>query len=763
MPGPEKFSHPLFGAVPQSACRALHAEARRLLGLLPEGSGGARAGAMARLDALCGGEAEAAAGPAEADRADQLRRVRHLQPDGQVDRLRIAQAVAARAPGRGVEAGPDRLGAWVLAAMLQRLEGDPAENRIFAAADGYRRLRTKRPEVLDGIGAGAARDFPAVLETLVAAREGMPSAEGPAGSPRRWLGALCTLFDGVVHDRAAIHRRFEGGPGRVVLRRTSAGGPEDVLEWGDDLGPEAEDGLGTPGATAAADAPRDTRHVTRPGKSFDALVQDRVWTATAAAVTATRGLALPAEHDVLTGHEARVLLGAARGSPGDPGLQAAALSLIYGRSVDRLLSAFGSAGEGLVIEDGDSDDDCVAGPEESGEWVKVGETVVLEAAVHLPPFKIGAQEAADLGLASDGTERFRLGCPAGFAPGTLLGLAPGMADLSLRRLRDRVARPYARGRVSGWLAAWLRRAGADAAVSGALCGHDSGNHAQMHYTALSTDLLLGWWERALREGLGLAPPERVPQPAPVVGSRARLPRELLRLAFGELAQDIAELGALCRDGQRPGLAAAAEAHNLFATYTLELLMFATGHRPVGAPFERAGDYDLPTAVMWISDKATRGGPSSRLVALPPAAVEQLRHWEAHLGALAEMLSPLCPGLVRDRLAPLLKQRSGGSPPPLFFFLDGTGQVVEPDHAAILKHRATVLPVQDNAARHLLRSHLVTAGVAPNAIDAAFGHARLGEEALSASSAFRIRELRAVAGAAQDLLGELGLAPLRSPL
>jgi integrase len=451
------------------------------------------------------------------------------------------------------------------------------------------------------------------------------------------------------------------------------------------------------------------------------------------------------------------LIAMAAAAPGDAGLQALALSLIFGRRIERLQAAMGTVTD-LVIDDGDGDEHtgAVAATE---HWTRIDREPVLEIAVQLPDFAIDAEEADGLGLTADGSERLRLRCPPPFSPGRLFAVDRDAVTRALTRLRPEAARRWSQGRIAGWLEVWLQRAGADPAVIGALCGHDPGQRAQMHYTALATDDLLDWWERALREGLGLEPAPRAPSD-PRLGSRARLAVELLRHAYGEFANDIAGMTPLANPASREDVAAA---HNAFATYTVDLLMFATGHRPVRSPFERVTDYDLDHAVLWVSDKVVRGGPSSRIVALPPAAVAQLRFWEMHLAELGRRLRPFDPDLAETGIVPALNPPRKDAVRPLFFFLDEEGARLEATRKELILRRHDVLPVQENVARHVLRTWLVEQRVAPHAIDAVFGHARLGEEPLTKSASLRITDLRMVAGQAQALLDRIGLVPLASPL
>ena len=767
--------HPFFGPIPPGAASLLFGETRRLLGLALAGDVVLRDEVVALLDDACAEEARAAGGSADASGPAgglswvlrDIRRERRLSDTDVVPTTGAAVAAPVADAARQKEA--DILVGWVLAAALMRRadlrrRGEPIwENRIRAAIVALRLLKTDNPDLLGAF----SLDGVTSLDTVLTRLEAFETATLAGGNPRRIrpvtnrIRPLRALVEGVVKESATRRQQRER---TTVVRAVRPDGPHRpmVVELVEEEVVEAEvphrdRALDEPPATQRADTPRDRRYVTRRGDAYDDLDRDRAKTRTAAAVTAVRGLALPAEYHALTAHETRRLIALAMAAPGDAGLQALALSLIFGRRIERLQAAMGVVTD-LVIDDGDGDEHTGA-VVATDHWTRIDREPVLEIAVRLPDFAIDAEEADGLGLTADGSERLRLRCPRPFSPSRLFAVDQETVKRALAWLRPEAARRWSQGRIAGWLEVWLQRAGADPAVIGALCGHDPGQRAQMHYTAVATDDLLDWWERALREGLGLEPAPRVPSD-PRLGSRARLAVELLRDAYGEFASDIAGMTPLANPASREDVATA---HNAFATYTLDLLMFATGHRPVRSPFERVTDYDLDHAVLWISDKVVRGGPSSRIVALPPAAVAQLRLWETHLAELARRLRPFDPDAAAADILPALNPSRKDAVRPLFFFLDEEGDRLEATRKELILRRHDVLPVQENVARHVLRTWLVEQRVAPHAIDAVIGHARLGEEPLTKSASLRIADLRLVAGQAQALLDRIGLAPLASPL
>lgn len=81
----------------------------------------------------------------------------------------------------------------------------------------------------------------------------------------------------------------------------------------------------------------------------------------------------------------------------------------------------------------------------------------------------------------------------------------------------------------------------------------------------------------------------------------------------------------------------ADVHNAFANYTVSLLFFATGHRPVVDPFCYRSQFDTRGGMCLISDKVISEDRAYRLCALPSLAVKQLHAYEEHLKSLIRKL------------------------------------------------------------------------------------------------------------------------------
>jgi integrase len=763
----------LFGAAPEAALPALRAEALRLAKVALREDATHLQSLEARLGLLCPLEDGQGDTDGEAPALEAIHR--DLRARGLIGRAPFAAVLSAPLARDDRQEIADALGGWLVVAALERPLAEGLESLVVTACDAVRLLKRIDAALLEAFDLRAAGSLKEACETLRSVEVEAEAEAGRGGRGSRRLAnrlrPVRALLEAAERDRAPIAR--EAAPRGVrAARRGRAPSGLDLLLDEDDAGTPADlsadalpDRLDPPATTTAADAPLTGGDVTRQVRSYDGRGRDRLRTRAIAAAAAMRDLELPASADLLTDHEARVLIGAARAAPEDAGMGALALSLVTGRSVDRLVEALEADPVRLLPEGAPP-------PREAWDLSRAG-TAVLEVAVDLPDFSVELPRTLGRSLSSDGRERLRLAMPPSLGPDVLMGLDAQACDRAMKGLRSRVARPYARSRIAGWLGAWLRGRGADPAAIGALTGRDPGGRAQMHYTRLATGDLAALWEAALTEGLGIKAPPR-PRSSPELGARLRLPEAALARTFAALGRRIdrdrdreedgtaRDMGRGSRRGRRVRpLAGIAAAHERFALYTLELLGMATGHRPVDAPFERLDDLDLETGLAGLADKAPAGGRSERIVALPPSAVAQLGHWLAHLRALHAAIAWRVAPEVGTRIAAALGTGARGA--PLFFFLTPEGGIVEPRRREIVARRRAVLPVQANLARHMLRTRLVAAGVAPDAVDASLGHARLGEEPWGAFSTLSVGDLRAVAEAAEELLGALALDPRPGPL
>ena len=773
---------PVFGDIPEAFRHALY-EAAKLLIRHVRAEPVRAAASVAYLDQF----SPSVAAQDDFDTArlaeDLDRMLRGLK--GDLKKAPVAAMIAARLASPP-EAGADtqtqqrrRRANWLtglgLVAILERHREDPLENAIREAANEIRLLKRRDPDLLDrltieGCDMATAQNLLATMLKTVEAQEADIAA---APRDRRDAADLAAL-----KDARRIRNRFspiEGllracRDGRRSIRRDFRGRREGVrapmvfARRSDDLECvidvfETEDGaashvLAPPPEAERADAPPERAYLARTPETpvYDDLADDRRKTRMAARAEATRALALPSDYDALTPHEARVLVAAARDAPDDAALQFLLAMLVFGRSDRRLaLIPFAQAlGR-------DRKPATLASDPAGTMWRMVHGRLHLELRVALPACQAAAEALGRYAPVAGDDEALLLNAPPWLSD-RALRTPPEAATLTaaLGRLRDRVARPLTRGRLAAHKQLWLRRVGVDSGLIGLLCGLDPAQTAPMHYTVTRAADLAHLHARYLSEALGLdIPPTRHQG---WIGSRVRPDVDLVRAVAATLRE---RFEAPLPPGAR--LDAIAAAHDAFACHTLLVLMLATAHRPVSAPFERLGDFDPDSGLVWMSDKRTRAGRASRVAMLPPVAVAQYRAWLRHLEALARRLLPFRPDTVRAHVRPAYRPDAASTPKPLFFFLDPAGSVEDATVEAMGDRMADILPLQLNWPRHVLRSRLAADGAQAQALDALLGHGSATEAPFGRHSALTIDDLRPLATRAAALLGELGFDPLESPL
>lgn len=178
-----------------------------------------------------------------------------------------------------------------------------------------------------------------------------------------------------------------------------------------------------------------------------------------------------------------------------------------------------------------------------------------------------------------------------------------------------------------------------------------------------------------------------------------------------------------------------ELHNQITTYSIAVLLACTAARPVSSVFERAADFDLDLARLFIDDKAvayrTRGR-WGRLVPLPSLAVEVLENlYFPYLRSLHERLQRV----GHDHLDPLIEAIDGQlksasrSPLPFFFHLhakrDGTIVINEVHEEGLSDTHLFSWPLPWNLFRHRMATRLRTIGLDEELVAAQLGHAEAG--------------------------------------
>ncbi|WP_273691786.1 hypothetical protein [Ketogulonicigenium vulgare] len=652
------------------------------------------------------------------------------------------------ASDRAIRASSANLSAWVLAAVLHRMRRSPGQAAIRSALDATRLLKRSRHPILATFLVGSDHG-PKTMEVASAAVATMLQDPRLPRTIRTYLERIHYLLKVALTDRDAIFRQV-GKRAESTEPRAARPAPQhlapaivpDTLTKMDWLTGGEEDGFQSPDVVGSAeeqDAEATNIAPYAKAKShpqhFAPKRVARLRLSNMVKAIGRRQLSLGAEADPMTPYEVAQLVQHCL-SACNRQTVTILCQLIFGRALD--LSSEG---------------DRILADEDGLVYIAIG--------VELPELPRLLEDEDEGGERED---RLFLDLPYGYSRSTLLQLlaaSPVLArdensDLSLSTASEGLARPYRWGRIARYKADWLRMQGCDAAVIGFLTDESPVHRAQLHYTRVSRAHLIYWHRKYLQEGLGLPNPP-FPDAPDVYGSRLHLPRRLISSVFLTQSSQL----TLWRKSKVQDLQSIVMRHNAYTLYCLMLLYLATGHRPVGNPFERLGDFDLDSGLIWISDKSSAGERGARLLVLPEAARAQLRHWGAHLEKLDTALTHfhLLQAKARIRAA---RAADPERQEPLFFLLDGDGSVIELTAAVQRRAFQQILPTAMNWARHLLRSALISR-VSGEQIDAWMGHAHYGQTAFKKSSGLGLRDLRQVAQEVNLILAEHEATSEESPL
>lgn len=210
-----------------------------------------------------------------------------------------------------------------------------------------------------------------------------------------------------------------------------------------------------------------------------------------------------------------------------------------------------------------------------------------------------------------------------------------------------------------------------------------------------------------------------------------------------------------------------EFHNRYTRYTLLLLMFATGHRPVVDPFASLGDISDDRFWVRIDDKASTSAHQSRLVALAAMARKQIGLYLNYLQVLARYvrselrLSYLASPLQAMLSAPETQEL------PLFFLLSDAASKrrdvipIRPSNLWPSSIDVTKLPA--NLGRQCLAEWLWNSGVGEAGVELHLGHLEIIQHPYSdRSNLVPSEQHAALAESVEDFLKVLGFENLSHP-
>lgn len=168
------------------------------------------------------------------------------------------------------------------------------------------------------------------------------------------------------------------------------------------------------------------------------------------------------------------------------------------------------------------------------------------------------------------------------------------------------------------------------------------------------------------------------------------------------------------------------AHNTMAMYSLQMLLFATGHRDVSDPFFDLNIFDLKNGTVLIEDKVVSSVHQTRLSWLPPLVILQLEHYLSHLKSLSRFIRNVNASLADQIWA--IAEPDFPRPIPLFFLLRENDNELDwhnfqPSKKENMLRNCWIIPANSN--RHILSTWLHNSGCPSEVIDAQLGHIESG--------------------------------------
>jgi integrase len=209
-----------------------------------------------------------------------------------------------------------------------------------------------------------------------------------------------------------------------------------------------------------------------------------------------------------------------------------------------------------------------------------------------------------------------------------------------------------------------------------------------------------------------------------------------------------------------------QAHNALVHYTVAMLQFATGHRPVVDPFCYLSEFDLDNRQCLINDKVVSQRHQFRVSCLPEAAVRQMAGYLRHLEWLSHRLRQASDAGQRALGEALAQILDGTERPkvPLFFLLNRLGPpVLSIGPSSLETEWSSILPLPTNWARSALATILTSEGLPASSAQAMLNHLDgvrhpFGPRALAAP--LQLHE--ALSPAIDGFLNRLGWYPVTPP-
>lgn len=166
-----------------------------------------------------------------------------------------------------------------------------------------------------------------------------------------------------------------------------------------------------------------------------------------------------------------------------------------------------------------------------------------------------------------------------------------------------------------------------------------------------------------------------------------------------------------------------QSHNALMHFTLAMLMFATGHRPVRDPFCWWEDFSLEFDGVLISDKAVSPRHEYRYAVIPDLVKTQINVYRRHLRQLGARLYR-DKSIKRQQLGMtiLISLEPGSRILPCFFEIDGAGKkYYSMTQKSIQAYWQRFAELSANVGRSVMSQLLSDNGVSPGLVELYLGH------------------------------------------
>ena len=248
----------------------------------------------------------------------------------------------------------------------------------------------------------------------------------------------------------------------------------------------------------------------------------------------------------------------------------------------------------------------------------------------------------------------------------------------------------------------------------------------------------------------------------VVGSRLGVKGSELRKQFSLLAKHVE---SVMTDVSVPLY----EKHNVYTSYSILILGYATGHRPVHDVYCFRDDICLSVGLLAINDKVSSSATETRIVWLSDTAKKQIAHYLKHLDQLSKELycnqyNNDLAGMIASVLQPVASNLQSI---PLFFYLTNDYRLIRARPASLVANLGFEWPYVANHNRHFLETGLKEENTPVPLIDLILGHQQEFNHYLGGNSSWSADEAGKIAREhIESLINKVGishLAGLRSDI